>query len=193
MAPNGREAARRARLLEVAIDVFVRFGFRKTSMDEVARAADISRQGLYLHFSTKEALFEAALQHFLQGVLADVDAKAADASRRLDEKLLAVFDAWVGRFVGMPASAADLVEVARALKPMTDAAEAKVLEHVVRLIRGGGLVAAHKALGVSARQLADSLNATARGLKASARSRAEFVDAMRVAVSVMCAPLEVER
>jgi len=37
---------RRRRLLDVALATFLRFGFRKTSMEEVARAAGLSRQGL---------------------------------------------------------------------------------------------------------------------------------------------------
>ena len=40
--------SRREALLEAAVGVFARYGFRKTSMDEVARAAGVSRQGLYL-------------------------------------------------------------------------------------------------------------------------------------------------
>ena len=47
---------RRSRLLEAALGVFLRYGYKKTSMDEVARAADLSRQGLYLHFATKGAV-----------------------------------------------------------------------------------------------------------------------------------------
>ena len=31
-----------------------RYGFKKTSMDDVAQAAGVSRQGLYLYFDTKE-------------------------------------------------------------------------------------------------------------------------------------------
>ena len=37
---------RRRRILEAAIATFLRYGYRKTSMDAVARAADISRQAM---------------------------------------------------------------------------------------------------------------------------------------------------
>jgi AcrR family transcriptional regulator len=46
-------------LLDASLSAFLRYGFRKTSMEEVARASHISRQGLYLHFQTKEDLFRA--------------------------------------------------------------------------------------------------------------------------------------
>jgi AcrR family transcriptional regulator len=41
------------------LPVFVRFGFQKTSMTDIARAAGISRASLYLSFNSKEELFRA--------------------------------------------------------------------------------------------------------------------------------------
>ena len=38
-------------------------------MDEIARAADISRQGLYLYFANKDALFRAAVAQELDTAL----------------------------------------------------------------------------------------------------------------------------
>lgn len=46
-------------ILDAALPVFVRFGFRKTSMADIARAAKISRASLYLSFNSKEELFRA--------------------------------------------------------------------------------------------------------------------------------------
>ena len=52
-----------------------------------------------------------------------------------------------------------------------------------------GLAAAYKAAGLGARQLADTLYATARGLKYASATREQFVQGMTVAVRAMCAPL----
>src|SRR5258708_36742368 len=57
-------AARRLAILEAATPVFLRYGYKKTSMDDLARAAGLSRQGLYLHFENKEALFKAGRPPF---------------------------------------------------------------------------------------------------------------------------------
>ncbi len=46
------EPARRESILQAAVGVFLRYGYKKTSMDDLARAAGLSRQGLYLHFAT---------------------------------------------------------------------------------------------------------------------------------------------
>jgi AcrR family transcriptional regulator len=48
-----------AHILDAALPVFVRYGFRKTSMADIAHAAGISRASLYLSFSSKEELFRA--------------------------------------------------------------------------------------------------------------------------------------
>ena len=46
-------------ILDAALPVFVRHGFRKASMADIARAANISRASLYLSFGSKEELFRA--------------------------------------------------------------------------------------------------------------------------------------
>src|SRR6187549_78120 len=102
--------------MDAAATVFMRFGFRKTSMDEVARAANVSRQGLYLHFATKEELFRASVEYLLDTALADATAALADADLPLEKRLLAAFDAWTGRFVGaLGPNAADLTAAASEL------------------------------------------------------------------------------
>jgi AcrR family transcriptional regulator len=190
-ATDPAEARRRA-LLDAALGVFFRFGFRKTSMDEVARAAQVSRQGLYLHFDSKEALFRATVKHVLEGSLDGATTALRDAGLPLEARLVAAFDHWVGRYVGMfGASAADLAEATGALvAPMMKEYEALFIEALVRAMNASKLPAAHKRAGLTARQLADTLSATARGLKYSSASREEFRRHMTIAVRAICAPLE---
>ena len=53
--------ARLERVLDVAADLLVRLGYRRVTIDEVARQAGIGKGTVYLHFPTKEALFLAVL------------------------------------------------------------------------------------------------------------------------------------
>ncbi|WP_438005138.1 TetR/AcrR family transcriptional regulator [Sorangium sp. So ce321] len=181
---------RRRRLMDAAMTVFLRFGFRKTSMDEVARAANVSRQGLYLHFATKEELFRASVAYFLDTALAAAAAALADAERPLEERLVATFDTWVGRFVGaLGSDASDLAAATKELVgPMVDEHEGQFIEAVEEALRAAGLVAAYAPAGVTGRQLADTLYASARGLKYAAATREAFVEGMSVAARVMCLP-----
>lgn len=180
---------RRRRLLEAAMTVFMRHGFRKASMDEVARAADVSRQGLYLHFETKEALFRETVRAFLDTGLALASARLADEPR-LEAKLVGAFDEWIGRYVGMvSAGASDLVEASKALVgPLVAEKETAFVDAVARTLRASGILRAYK--GLTARQLADTLHAAARGLKHGCASRGEFVEQFTVAARIVCAPME---
>src|SRR5919112_5703495 len=94
------DSARQERVLAVALEVFGRYGFRKASMDEIARAADISRQGLYLHFANKEALFRAAVGQELDTALGDVARCLDEEGVGLERRVVAALDAWLGRYVG---------------------------------------------------------------------------------------------
>ena len=51
---------RQVEILTAAVKVFFQFGYRKTSMEDVAVEAELSRQTLYLQFRNKEKLFGAA-------------------------------------------------------------------------------------------------------------------------------------
>jgi AcrR family transcriptional regulator len=50
------------RILSAAENVFARFGFRRASMGQIAEEAGLTRQALYHHYSSKEALFRAVVE-----------------------------------------------------------------------------------------------------------------------------------
>lgn len=52
---------RRSRLLDAAAALFVRHGFDKTTVSDVATEAGVGKGSVYLHFASKEALLEALM------------------------------------------------------------------------------------------------------------------------------------
>ena len=50
-------------IVEVAASIFSRFGYRKTTMDDIARTFGMRKSSLYYYFSSKEAIFEAVVIH----------------------------------------------------------------------------------------------------------------------------------
>src|SRR5262245_28736060 len=129
------DGPRRRRLLEAALATFARFGFRKTSMEQVARAAHLSRQGLYLHFATKEELFRAVVQHFLSAALEAASARLRDPALPVEDRLAGAFDEWVGRYVGMVGAdvTADLEEASDQLVgPLMTEHEERFVDGVAR-------------------------------------------------------------
>ena len=84
---------KRERILEAAIRVFARNGYRKSSVEEIAREAGIAKGGLYLYFTGKEELFGEA---FLSCFEADRETlREAIANSRSPERTLRfLFDRW---------------------------------------------------------------------------------------------------
>jgi TetR/AcrR family acrAB operon transcriptional repressor len=58
---GGSDADREQRILDAAARLFVEQGFDKTTVEEIARGAGISKGAIYLHFRSKDALFEVLL------------------------------------------------------------------------------------------------------------------------------------
>lgn len=95
-----RGVDRRDVVLTAALETFVRYGYRKTSMDDIAIAARISRPGLYFLFSSKQELFAAAITRALEQDLHTAARALDDQARPLHERLLTAFDTWTGRYLG---------------------------------------------------------------------------------------------
>lgn len=64
-AAAGDEDSRRARILEGGLKVFLAYGFSRTTMDDIARAAELSRPMLYLQFRNKADIFRAIGARFV--------------------------------------------------------------------------------------------------------------------------------
>jgi TetR/AcrR family transcriptional regulator of autoinduction and epiphytic fitness len=182
-------------VLDAAVGVFARFGYRKTSMDEVARAAGVSRQGLYLQFANKEELFRKAVEHTLSNQLGAAVAALTRREESLEARLIAACDAWSGRFVGsLGSDAADLMCASTSLAGTTLANyETQFESALTGAIAESPLKAFCTTAGLHPADLARTLHATARGLKQSSAAREEFVKGMTVAARMFCAPLTQSR
>jgi AcrR family transcriptional regulator len=72
-APGTKGDRTRRRLLDLAVRRFAADGYRRTSVSDIARDADLTPAAVYAYFSNKEALFQAAV---------DADASALIESSR---------------------------------------------------------------------------------------------------------------
>ena len=71
-------------LTDVALRVFAERGYDGASMDDVARAAGITKASIYHHVSGKEALLERGLGRALDAVFAILDEPAALEGRAIE-------------------------------------------------------------------------------------------------------------
>ena len=82
----------RQKIIEVAEDVFRRFGPQKTNVVDVARELGVSHGSVYRHFSSKAALRDAVVEVWLRKV-SDPLQKIAESDEAPDVRLRHWFDA----------------------------------------------------------------------------------------------------
>jgi TetR/AcrR family transcriptional regulator len=119
-----------------ALAVFGRYGYQRTSMDLIAKAAGISRPALYQHFSGKAEVFRAAGERIADELISAAEtAAAADAptAERLYRALAVKLDFAAGSLD--PGFRGDLIAEASArlpdLRASMKARHAAVIEKIV--------------------------------------------------------------
>ena len=76
----------RDRILDAAMLVFRRQGFRRSSIEQAAEAAGLTRQALYHHFKSREALFRAVIERLHENALA-AEIASAEAAEKAGKNL----------------------------------------------------------------------------------------------------------
>lgn len=146
------DPSRRARVLAAAVDLFTRYGLRRTSIDDIAEAAAVAKGSVYLEFASKSDVFRAAAQVVVDEVLAAAR-NAAAAPGTVETRLVAVLLAKFWRFYELihsrphaheliQAKAADAADVFR----VADDQYAQIVEAVLAAERW--TISAHELAGV---------------------------------------------
>lgn len=73
------ERARRDQLVSLTVDLVAEHGYRGTSLQRIADAAEISKAAVLYHFASKDAVIAAAYEHVIGELVAEVGA-AVDAA-----------------------------------------------------------------------------------------------------------------
>ena len=92
-----QEHGRHDDILDAAQAIFSHYGYRRASLEEIAREAGISRTGLYHHFGNKEEVFRAMAERFYGRGIAAAALEAAREGTTAD-RLLGVLKAKMGWF-----------------------------------------------------------------------------------------------
>lgn len=125
--PMDEQDPRRAAILAAAAEVFARYGFKRTAMEDIARAAGVSRAALYLHYRNKQDIFRSLVQGYFElaearmaaalrpGLAPEVALEAAFAAK-LGPEMMPLLESPHGAELidANFATAADLVEAAEA-------------------------------------------------------------------------------
>lgn len=81
----------RNKILSVANNLFSKFGFHKTSMDEIAKIARKAKGSLYYHFASKEDLFKEVVSNEIMNLKNQLSAIVSDNKINASEKINSYF------------------------------------------------------------------------------------------------------
>ena len=76
-AKTERRIARAHRILDAASGLVLRWGYNKTTIDDVARQAGVAKGTIYLHWNTREELFTALIHRERLAMSADLRVRVA--------------------------------------------------------------------------------------------------------------------
>lgn len=86
-------------ILDAAFHAFATYGFRRTTMDDIARGVGLSRSALYLHYRNKEDLFRKLAERYFTDALAAMEAALMAPGQTPEQALIAAFTAKDGKFM----------------------------------------------------------------------------------------------
>ena len=88
---NDSQETKKKAILKASFTTFLQYGFRRTSMEDIASALGISRAALYLHFKNKQEIFRSLSQQ-LQDEGLNRAQIALNQKNSLEQRLLEAFE-----------------------------------------------------------------------------------------------------
>src|SRR4030081_2205715 len=82
-------------IVRAGLELFTKFGYPKTSIDDSAKAAQVAKRTVYLHFENKAAVFLAILE-YLGDQVRQRSADAESAGGTAVDRLAGLLDAYFG-------------------------------------------------------------------------------------------------
>ncbi len=127
-------AARRAQILQCAQELIETTGFVGMSMGDVARAADVSKPLVYLHFASRDELVLAVLDATHQRIITALRRVQTDEGVDAETSLRAAIEAMFDIADAEPVAMRLVVGRAVGLTPELDAAARRMRSALIRVV-----------------------------------------------------------
>ena len=185
---------RREAILNAALIQFMRYGFRRTSMEDIAQETGVSRASLYQHFRNKEEIFRSLAERLHEQALEAAET-ALKGEGRVGDRVRGALEGKVVRFLDLVAESphgAELVdESGRLCGDLAVATEERFQRLLADALRDGvrnGEIDLQGA-GLSAPAAAELLRLAAHGLKPPNADSSQFRRRLERLVDVFFAGL----
>jgi AcrR family transcriptional regulator len=162
----------RDRILDSAFTLFGRYGFKRTSMEDIASEAGLSRTAIYLQFRNKEDIFRELAADLHEEALSQAEA-ALGTQESLAERLGAAVEAKTLRMVEIghhsPHGSELMDEKNRLCGDLAIDSEKRFLRMLTRAFKGADerRVIDLRASGLSASEVAELFARAVDGLKSA--------------------------
>jgi AcrR family transcriptional regulator len=177
--------SKRDRAVIAAADLFLRYGFARTTMGDIAKAADMSRPALYLLFPGKEEVFEAAVLHLSDGG-SDEFRAAIEALDNLRDRMIIICE----RFLVNTYELQKIVPDAADMDDLSFPVVRKVYADLQALLAEVIVRAGATGFPATPLQIARNLVFGIRGLGATATDVDDMREMTRLQIDLVCAALQ---
>ncbi len=186
MVPSKEE-----RVLEAAQKVFVRYGFRRATMADIAEAAGMSRPALYLIFPSKEEVLAATTTRVFAALLSEIR-EGLERFATTEEKLIFAFDLWTVRGFELVQASPDAKDLFESSYEFAHAAISQAMADFVALLAAvlEPLIWSQTRVSFSAHQVAEILTHAMLGFKASAQNTRQLRRLIAGLIKIALASLE---
>jgi len=89
---SNKKDVNRETILQIAQEIFSKYGYKKTTLDDIANAVRKGKSSLYYYFNSKEDLFQAVIEkevEILKQALEKVVFRSMDPEEKLREYMIA--------------------------------------------------------------------------------------------------------
>jgi len=82
-----KQKAIQNKIVSIASSVFSRFGFKKATMEDIARAAGMGKSSIYYYFKSKEEIFEAVVKKEVYGLSLEIEKNVINVNDNPKDKI----------------------------------------------------------------------------------------------------------
>jgi AcrR family transcriptional regulator len=133
---------KRSRILDAAQSLFLRYGVKRTALDDVVREAGIAKGTLYLYFDSKDALFAAIAERLCAEMLSNAE-EAIASSASITSRIVACLDAYIGSMHRLTAQSPHIAELTESKEAVAAAIygtfNRKMKDLLRKVLKDGGI------------------------------------------------------
>ena len=177
---------RREGVVTAAVAVFLRYGYARTTMADLATAAGLSRPTLYLLFPDKDEIFTAVIRRLNRQML-DRFRSALPKLQTTDKRVQYCCEEWGAHGVEIMEKHADAKDLFDLAFPVVREMNELFVDFLAELLPEP---AARSALNATPREIARNLVYSFRGLKEGAKDSAHLRRTIRLQVALVLSALE---